>query len=283
MVGRPSSRIEPPTAILRFPGPPKTGVGEPQFRLSVPATTVVDMVYLRKAAVSDGGEGPATGEYPFGLAAVTALDHIRFDDVTVLVGDNGTGKSTLVEAIAIAVGLNPEGGSRNLRFETYDTHSDLARSLTLTYERRPRWGWFLRAETFYGMASHIHTDDDPYAGVKSLFPDLHNRSHGESFLALIESRMSGDGFYLLDEPESALSFHGQLRLLRVMHDAVAAGAQFIISTHSPLLMAFPSATIYEFDADGAAAVAFDDVEAVGLWRGFLESPDRMFRHLFADD
>ncbi len=238
------------------------------------------MVYLRRARRSSAEE---LDQYPFGLPAVKALDTISFDQVTVLVGDNGSGKSTLVEALAIACGFNPEGGSRNLRFDTYDTYSPLAENLTITYRRRPRWGWFLRAETFYGMATHIHRDDDPYGGVKALFPDLHNRSHGESFLALIESRMSSDGLYFLDEPESALSVHGQLRLLRIMHDAVAEGGQFIVSTHSPLLMAFPGASIYELDADGANLVAYDDVEAVALWRGFLEWPERTFRHLLADD
>ena len=115
-----------------------------------------------------------------------------------------------------------------------------------------------------------------------MFPDLHNRSHGESFLTLIGSRMSDDGLYLLDEPESALSFHGQLKLLATMHDACANGAQFVIATHSPMLMAYPGARIYEFDDDGAHAVSFDDVSVVGLWRTFVESPDSFFRHLFEE-
>ncbi|MEZ5377649.1 MAG: AAA family ATPase [Acidimicrobiales bacterium] len=132
------------------------------------------------------------------------------------------------------------------------------------------------------MASHIHADDDPESGVKALFPDLHNRSHGESFLTLIESRMSNDGLYFLDEPESALSFHGQLRLLAIMHDATEAGAQFVIATHSPVLMAFPHATIYEFGNDGAQQCSYDEIESVQLWRNFLDEPDRFFRHLLGE-
>lgn len=241
------------------------------------------MVYLLSAEVSEGsGDG-----YPFGLPAVRALPDIEFAPVTVFVGDNGTGKSTLVEALAVAAGFNAEGGSRNLQFETYATHSALASSLRLRWARRPRWGWFLRAETFYGMATHITLDDDVdergrAVGVAKLFPDLHHRSHGESFLTLIDSRMSDDGLYLLDEPESALSFHGQLKLLATMYDACANGAQFVIATHSPMLMAYPGARIYEFDDDGAHAVSFDDVSVVGLWRTFVESPDSFFRHLFED-
>lgn len=187
------------------------------------------MGYLVGAAC-DGDTGE---RYPFSLPAVASLSEVEFAPVTILVGDNGTGKSTIVEALAVAAGFNAEGGSRNLRFETYATHSDLAEHLTLRWERRPRWGWFLRAETFYGMASRIHTDHDPVSGVNAMFPDLHNRSHGESLLALIESRMTGDGLYLLDEPESALSFHGQLKLLASMHRTVAEGAQFVMATHSP--------------------------------------------------
>jgi predicted ATPase len=238
------------------------------------------VVYLLSAEVTDGsGDGDG---YPFGLPAVRALSGIEFGPVTVLVGDNGTGKSTLVEALAVAAGFNAEGGSRNLQFETYATHSALASRLRLRWARRPRWGWFLRAETFYGMATHIHLDDDIDEGVSMLFPDLHHRSHGESFLTLIDSRMSDDGLYMLDEPESALSFHGQLKLLATMHDACANGAQFVIATHSPMLMAYPGAHIYEFDDDGAHAVSFDEVSVVGLWHTFLESPDRFFRYLFED-
>ena len=238
----------------------------------------MDVTYLRSATLSDD-DGQADG-YPFDLPAVRALTDVEFGTVTVFVGDNGTGKSTVVEALAIAAGFNAEGGSRNLQFETYATHSPLATNLRLTWARRPQWGWFLRAETFYGMATHIHGDNHPQYGVAALFPDLHHRSHGESFLTLIDSRMSADGLYLLDEPESALSFHGQLKLLATMHDACANGAQFIVATHSPILMSFPGARIYEFTDDGVHQVAFDDVSAVALWRSFLDDPQRYFRHLF---
>jgi predicted ATPase len=229
-----------------------------------------------------GGSADDDAAYPFHLPAVRGLESIEFAPVTVFVGDNGTGKSTLIEALAVAAGFNAEGGSRNLRFETYATHSPLASRLRMTWRTRPQWGWFLRAETFYGMASHIHRDNDPKEGVRILFPNLHDRSHGESFLTLIENRMADNGLYLLDEPESALSFHGQLKLLATMHEACAHGAQFIMATHSPVLMAYPGARIYEFDDDGPHATSYDDVSAVGLWRSFLENREQFFRHLFEE-
>ena len=238
-------------------------------------------MYLQSAELRGVLEAWA-GRYPFGLPAVRALRDVEFAPVTIFVGDNGSGKSTLVEGLAIAAGFNPEGGSRNLQFETDATHSELGEHLELRWKRQPRWGWFLRAETFYGMASHIHRDDHPREGVKWLFPDLHDRSHGETFLSLIESRMRSDGFYLLDEPESALSFHGQLKLLAAMHDACGNGAQFVIATHSPMLMAFPGARIYEFDDDGAHAMPYEDTSIVRHWRTFLDAPDRYFHHLFED-
>src|SRR5258705_1308951 len=161
--------------------------------------------------------------YPFGLPAVQGLSQVRFEPVTMLVGDNGTGKSTVVEALAVAAGFNSEGGGRNLRFSTHPTHSELHQHLRLTWSSRPQWGWFLRAETFYGMATHINTDD-PMHGVASLFPDLHAESHGESFLDLALSRFLRPGLYILDEPEAALSLQGQWKLLHVMHIAVGLGA-----------------------------------------------------------
>ncbi|MFV0308926.1 MAG: AAA family ATPase [Desertimonas sp.] len=216
--------------------------------------------------------------YPYGLPAIADLD-LAFGPVTMLVGDNGTGKSTLTEAIAVAAGFNAEGGSRNLRFETTPTHSDLHRHLDLRWRQRPRWGWFLRAETFYGMATHVSRDGELAAGL----PSLHDRSHGESFLDLIDSRFDGVGLYVMDEPESALSFQGQLRLLRIIRDRAREGSQFLIATHSPILMRAADATIYEFADHGVRSVEFDDVVAVGLWRRFLDDPDPILDVLYADD
>jgi predicted ATPase len=226
-------------------------------------------------------DAPSVG-YPFELAAVAQLD-LAFGAVTVLVGDNGSGKSTIIEALAVAAGFNAEGGGRNLQFETLATHSDLHRHIELRWKQRPRWGWFLRAESFYGMATHIANDDDPRYGIKALFPDLHGRSHGQSFLDLISSRFSTPGLYLMDEPESALSFQGQLRLLRFIHDGVAAGAQFVLATHSPLLMRAGDALIYQFDDDGITRAAYDDLEVVNLWRRFLDSPDRILETLYGEE
>lgn len=235
--------------------------------------------YLRSVAVA--ATAPESG-YPFELPAVRGLD-VPLGALTVLVGDNGSGKSTLVEAIAVRAGFNAEGGGRNLRFETMSTHSDLHRHLTLRWGQRPSWGWFLRAETFYGMASHIAADDHPKTGIADMFPDLHGRSHGESFITLITNRLAPRGLYLLDEPESALSFQGQLQLLRFIHDAVGSGSQFILATHSPVLMRAEGATILELDADGIREKAYDDVTSVGLWRSFLNAPERMLDVLYADD
>lgn len=221
--------------------------------------------------------------YVWELAAVRTLESLEFGAVTVLAGDNGTGKSTLVEAIAIAAGFNPEGGSRNLMFATHDTHSALCDRLLLEWRKRPRWGWFLRAETFYGMASHIAEDDDPETGLAAIFPDLHNRSHGESFLELARSRFTGKGLYIFDEPESALSIQGQIALAQIMHASLAKGAQFIVSTHSPLLTAWPGATIYEIDAAaGLRKSTWPGLASSRRWNEFFADPetfwDRAFGH-----
>lgn len=208
------------------------------------------------------------------LPAVRTLDALEFGAVTVLAGDNGTGKSTLVEAIAVAAGFNPEGGSKNVNFRTWDTHSPLADELVLEWRRRPRWGWFLRAETFYNLASYIAADAD----IQQVFPHLHDMSHGESFLALADIRFRGEGLYIFDEPESALSVQGQRRLVDIMRRSLAKGSQFIVSTHSPLLMAFPDATVFEVDTDeGLRRTTFDDLASTRAWRGFWHDPADWFR------
>ena len=234
--------------------------------------------FLRSIRMRDSA--PNEG-YPFDLPALHDLD-LDFGTVTVLVGDNGSGKSTVIEAIAVAAGFNAEGGGRNLRFETFATHSGLHEHLQSSWKSRPRWGWSLHAETFYGMASHIARDTGPH-GIASMFPDLHGRSHGQSFLTLIETRFATSGLYVMDEPESALSFHGQLQLLRAIHDGAVAGSQFITATHSPMLMCAAGATVFEFSDAGISRTRYDDLEVVQLWRTFLAAPDRLLDVLYADD
>jgi predicted ATPase len=222
-------------------------------------------------------------EYPWSLPVVRGFERLELDPaVTFLVGENGSGKSTLVEALAVAFGLNPEGGTQNFAFSTHASHSPLHEALRPVREaRRPRTAFFLRAESFFNVATEIERLDKdgppllPSYGGRS----LHERSHGESFLALANNRFSGDGLYLFDEPEAALSPQGLLALMRRMADLVAQRSQFVIATHSPILMAYPDATIYECTADGLERVAYDDIDHVRLTRAFLEDPRRFLHHL----
>jgi predicted ATPase len=232
------------------------------------------------------------GGYPFSLPAVAWLGRVgRLTlgaGVTFLVGENGTGKSTLLEAIAVAAGLNPEGGSHNFRFATRSTESALGEYLVLSWEpRKPRTAFFLRAESYYNVASEIERlAGDP--GSPSLLPAYggvspHARSHGESFLDLATHRFGPDGLYLLDEPEAALSVRGCLALLARLSDLTREGCQTVVATHSPVLLALPGATIYEIADDGSVdEVLYDEALPVRMTRDFLAAPDRYLRHLLAD-
>ncbi|WP_086662692.1 AAA family ATPase [Lentzea kentuckyensis] len=223
-----------------------------------------------------------THRYPFTLPVVQHLVRNPIEltrPVTFLVGDNGAGKSTLVEAIAVAAGFNAEGGTQSFRFATKATESSLGDYLTISWgTRKPRTGFFLRAESFYNVATEI---DRIGEGIHASYggKSLHERSHGESFINLIAHRFGSRGLYVLDEPEAALSVKGCLTVLRHMHDLVAEGSQFIIATHSPILLAAPNATILEI-ADGSIdEVPYDAAEPVALTRNFLGEPDRFLRHL----
>ncbi len=208
--------------------------------------------------------------------------------VTFLVGENGTGKSTLLEAIAVACGFNPEGGTKNFAFSTRATHSELYRYLAVAKKAHARDGFFLRAESFYNVASNIDEMDgepslgrpviDSYGGIS-----LHEQSHGESFLALIENRFGGNGLYLLDEPEAALSPGRLMSLLVRMHELVEKHSQFIVATHSPILMAYPGAEVYELAEDGIRSVDYRETEHYRLTLRFLESPEKMLRYLLKDE
>ncbi len=228
--------------------------------------------------------GPPEEEYLTRLGAVRALERSGGLDlhapVTFLVGENGTGKSTLLEAVAVAWGFNPEGGTVNFNFSTRNSHSGLWRKLRLI--RGVRWpedGFFLRAESFYNVATEVdELGYSQYYGGAS----LHERSHGESFLALVKNRFSGHGLYLLDEPEAALSPRGQLALLCCIHDLVELDSQFIIATHSPLLMAFPGAELLQLDEEGIRPAALRETAHYQLTRRFLEAPEKMLARLLAE-
>lgn len=225
------------------------------------------------------------------LPAVNWLkDHRLMLDspVTFLVGENGSGKSTLLEAIAVACGFNAEGGTRNFTFSTQATHSELGEYITVARRRYPRDGFFLRAESFYNVATNIDEMDEEFSyGPKVIESyggvSLHRQSHGESFLALVQNRFGGNGLYLLDEPEAALSPTRQLTLLGEMHQLVHRDSQFIVATHSPILMAYPGARIYQLSESGIEPVQYRETEHYQLTRRFLEDPARMLRYLFSDD
>jgi predicted ATPase len=219
--------------------------------------------------------------YPFSLPAVRELDELKFHPkVTFLIGENGSGKSTLLEAIAVAWGFNAEGGTKNFNFATAATHSSLHEHIRLSKGlKAPRDGFFLRAESFYNVATQI----DELGAVGSYGGrSLHQLSHGEAFLALMMNRFSGRGLYLLDEPEAALSPQRQLAVLARMNDLVYEQSQFIIATHSPILMAYPNAWIYECGAQGLQRVEYEDTEHVKVTRGFLENPKRSLNELLKE-
>jgi predicted ATPase len=225
---------------------------------------------------------PSFDVYPFAIPSIGALSELRFErPVTFLIGENGSGKSTLLEAIAVAWGLNAEGGSRNFKFSTRVSHSGLNAYLRLTRgPRRALDGYFLRAESYFNVATQIEAlDAEPLGGPKIIGwyggKSLHEQSHGESFFALFMNRLGAEGFYIFDEPEAALSPNRQLALLSRMHDLVRRGSQFVIATHSPILMAYPDAAIYQLGDGPPRLVDYRDTEHFTVTRNFLTRTDRM--------
>jgi predicted ATPase len=220
--------------------------------------------------------------YPFNLPTVRKTNFIEFDPkVTFFVGENGSGKSTLIEAIAVAMGFNAEGGSKNFNFSTQDSHSDLHSYLDCSKSFRPmKDGYFLRAESFYNVASQIHKyDEEPLGGPPVIDSyggkSLHEQSHGESFMALVEHRFHGKGLYILDEPEAALSPARQLKLIRLMRDLIEKGAQFIIATHSPILMSYPEAKILLINENGLTQTPYEQTPHYETTKYFLNNYKRM--------
>ena len=232
---------------------------------------------------------PSFDEYPFSLPAIRSLDTIAFHPaVTFIVGENGSGKSTLLEAIAVSLGFNAEGGSKNFRFGTRASHSVLNEYVRIAKGvRRPRDGFFFRAESFFNVATEIERLDAAPGGPPIINSyggkSLHEQSHGESFMALMANRFSADGIYVLDEPEAALSPQRQLEALRRIHDLASGGAQFIVATHSPILMAYPNATIYACSQDRLERVEYADTEHYKIMHDFMKNPARMLDVLLAPD
>ncbi|QDS88534.1 recombination protein F [Rosistilla ulvae] len=219
--------------------------------------------------------------YAFKLPAMRGFSSLDLHpQVTFLVGENGSGKSTMLEAMAIANGLNAEGGSRNMLFATRESHSELHKALRLRrYHALIPDAWFLRAESLFNVATEIEN-----LGVGGNYGarSLHEQSHGEAFMSLIESRF-GQGLYFLDEPEAALSPQRQLEFLVLLHQLVGLDSQFVIATHSPIIMSYPQAKIYAFGERGIEPIAYEETEHYRVTKSFLDAPQRMLRHLLDSD
>ena len=218
------------------------------------------------------------------LANLPAVKHLYrskelefTNPVTFFVGENGSGKSTLLEAIAVAAGFNGEGGSRDFVFSTRRTHSDLCDLIIPIRTIPPKDGFFLRAESFYNTASYLDENSTMkrYGGVS-----FHEQSHGESYLSLVTNRFEGNGLYIMDEPEAALSPQRLLTLLVMMDELVKKRSQFIIATHSPIIMAFPGADIIQFSEKGMERVSYRETESYRITKQFMDDPERMIKYLF---
>lgn len=241
----------------------------------------MDDALVRAIEVRAPEAGEARSGYPWELPVVRGLadGQALHPQVTYLIGENGSGKSTLLEGLAVAAGMNPEGGSSNFTFSTRESHSSLGQAIRLVRGvRRPRTDFFLRAESLFTAASYVEELGEralaAYGGTS-----LHEQSHGEAFLAVMINRFGPDGLYLLDEPEAALSTQNCLTFLRRIHELVAQGSQFVIATHSPIVLAYPGARILACTDAGLHETVYDEAEPVRLTRAFLESPGAFLRAL----
>jgi predicted ATPase len=250
----------------------------------------IDAEHYWLSAKFERREGWDPDRYPFNLPVLRGLDELAFHPkVTFLVGENGSGKSTLIEALAVAWGFNAEGGTKNFNFGTRPSHSELHRFVRLVRGvKRPRDGFFLRAESYFNVGTQIEAlDREPaaappvinsYGGVS-----LHEQSHGESFFALLDHRFGGHGLYILDEPEAALSPSRQLSFLARMHELIGQASQFIIATHSPIILGYPDALIYQASPHGLERIDYEDTDHFQVTRNFLNRREAFLDVLLADD
>lgn len=233
---------------------------------------------------------PSLHSYPFNIPSIRYLTDLSLHpNVTFIVGENGMGKSTLLEAIAMAIGFNPEGGSLNFTFSTYDSYSNLDQYMKVVRGiDRPQDGFFLRAESFYNVATNIEEmDRDPFTAPKVIDSfggkSLHEQSHGEAFFSTFMNRFRGKGLYILDEPEAALSPLRQLSMLSRIHELVNDYSQFIIATHSPILMAYPSSKLIQLTENGLSAANLEDTSHYQIMKQFFEDRERMLHHLLKEE
>ena len=215
--------------------------------------------------------------YLWDIEALNGVEQIEFSHpITFFVGENGSGKSTLLEAIAVAHGFNPEGGTKNYAFSTHDSHSELCNAIKIVKGfRKEKWGYFLRAESFYNVA----TQEEEYADASHPSARYHEKSHGESFLALAQDNLQPDGLYIFDEPEAALSPQRQLTLLMEIHRCARAGAQFIIVSHSPILLGIPGAQIYCFDDGQIHTCSYEETDSYQVTELFINNRQALLRRL----
>ena len=235
-------------------------------------------LFIRAACMDWDGIGKDS--YLWTIPAIAGVERVDFErPVTCFVGENGSGKSTLLEAMAVSYGFNPEGGTKNYSFSTFDSHSELCDSLRLIRgPKKARWGYFLRAESFYNVA----TAEAAYSQSGGTPQHLHEKSHGESFLATVQNNFRGGGVYLLDEPEAALSPQRQLTLLREIHTCAQTGAQFFIVTHSPILLGLPGAAILSFDDGPIHPIAYEETDSYQITSLFLSDRQRILRSLLEE-
>ncbi len=243
--------------------------------------------YIRQVSLRADKKEEIKRSYLWSIPAIRRLKTIELSKpVTFLVGENGSGKSTFLEGVAVASGFNAEGGSKNFNFSSRDTHSKLHEYLRISRGIPfARDGFFLRAESFYNVASNVDEMEEAREGLYDSYggASLHAQSHGESFMALIQNRFWGNGLYLLDEPEAALSPARQMALLSLLHSLVRQNSQFIIATHSPILMAYPNADIFVFDGSGVHKTPYEQTEHYFITKRFLDQPQRMLGELLGPD
>jgi len=241
------------------------------------------MIYIN--SIQNHKQANERKEYPYNIPSIVSLQKLTFrKSVTFIIGENGSGKSTLIEAIAINAGFNPEGGSRNFNFYTQDSHSNLFNDIKLTRSAyRNKDGFFLRAESYYNLASNMDELDAEPGNAKIIESyggkSLHEQSHGESFLALLVNRLYGNGLYIFDEPEAALSITSQFKMLVKMKELVDKQSQFIIATHSPILMAYPNADIYCVTEKGLQLTKYEETEQFRLTKYFVNHYPKMIVEL----